>query len=101
MAPKMATANSPATLATALLIPEATPDRCCATALITVVVSGATLTAMPNPSTAIGRMNDVPKETLGVAASQANPTAAIAGPIVSGNRAPKRSASAPDQRDST
>ena len=55
----MATASRPATLAAALLIPEATPDRCFGTALITVMVSGATLTAMPKPSTVIGSRNAV------------------------------------------
>ena len=49
--PRTATARTPATLATALLIPEAVPARSCATELITTVVKGATLTAIPKPST--------------------------------------------------
>ena len=44
---------------TALLTPEATPARFAGTAFITVVVSGATLTAMPNPSTTIAGKNVV------------------------------------------
>ena len=47
----MATASSPPMRETALLMPDATPTRFCGTEPITVVVSGATLTAIPNPST--------------------------------------------------
>ena len=49
--PKTAIARRPATRATALLMPDATPAWRVSTAPITVVVSGATVTAIPNPST--------------------------------------------------
>jgi len=42
---------------TALLIPEAMPTRFAGTAFITVVVSGATLTAIPKPSTTTAGKN--------------------------------------------
>ena len=51
--PRTAMARSAAARETALLIPEATPTRLGETAPMTVVVSGATLTAMPMPNTAI------------------------------------------------
>ncbi len=44
---------------TALLIPEAVPAWLCATAFMTVVVSGATLMAIPSPSTITGGKNVV------------------------------------------
>src|SRR5262249_9159632 len=56
-APSSATASSPATDATALLMPEATPDWCVGTALMTVVVNGATVMVMPTASTTIGARN--------------------------------------------
>ena len=46
-------AISPADLATALLTPDAMPTRFCTTEFITVVVSGATLIAIPSPSTTV------------------------------------------------
>jgi hypothetical protein len=49
--PNSAIASSEAVRATALLNPEATPEWLSATALITAVVSGATVIAMPRPST--------------------------------------------------
>ena len=52
-----ATASSPAARDTALLMPEAVPARFTSTAFITVVVSGATLTAIPSPSTTMGGKN--------------------------------------------
>ena len=52
-------ATSPAVLAIALLTPEATPARLAATELITVVVRGATLIAMPSPRIAIGGKKSV------------------------------------------
>ena len=42
-APKIATANTPATRATALLIPEAVRALSCSTEFITTVVNGGTL----------------------------------------------------------
>ena len=49
--PNMAMARTPATRATALLIPDAVPAWRCATEFITTVVSGATVTAIPKPNT--------------------------------------------------
>src|SRR5438477_186476 len=49
--PKLAIASKPATLETALLTPEATPTAFEATDCMTVVVSGATVNVIPNPST--------------------------------------------------
>ena len=49
--PKLAIASKPATLETALLTPEATPTEFEATDCMTVVVSGATVNVIPNPST--------------------------------------------------
>jgi hypothetical protein len=55
--PSAAIAISPAALETALLIPDAIPTRFCGTEFMTVVVSGATLVAMPNPRiTALEKM---------------------------------------------
>ena len=48
-----ATASRPAARDTALLMPDAVPAWRTSTAFITVVVSGATLTAIPSPSTII------------------------------------------------
>jgi hypothetical protein len=56
-APKTATASIAAIRETALLIPEATPTCCLSTEFITVVVSGATLTAIPSPSTTTAGKN--------------------------------------------
>ena len=55
--PSAAIARSAAVRETALLIPEAMPTRFAGTALITVVVSGATLTAIPKPSTTTAGKN--------------------------------------------
>ena len=49
--PMTAMASSPAMRDTALLMAEAMPARRVSTAPITTVVRGATLTAMPSPST--------------------------------------------------
>src|SRR5947207_2090425 len=49
--PKIAIASSPATRDTALLMPDAVPAASGPAAFITVVVSGATVTLMPSPST--------------------------------------------------
>jgi hypothetical protein len=49
--PRTAIASKLAIRETALLTPEAVPTRSCAMEFITVVVSGATLTAIPIPST--------------------------------------------------
>src|SRR5205085_12440344 len=57
--PKSAIARRPATRATALLTPDATPACLGSTALITVVVNGATVIAMPNPSTTTAGKNVV------------------------------------------
>ena len=55
--PKTAIASKPAVRETALLIPEATPTRFSGTEFITVVVRGATLTAIPMPRTRIAGKN--------------------------------------------
>ena len=52
-----ATVSSPAARATALLMPAAMPAWRTSTAFITVVVRGATLTAMPSPSTTMAGKN--------------------------------------------
>jgi hypothetical protein len=49
MIPDTAIARRLATLETALLIPEAVPVRSWLTEFMTVVVSGATITASPKP----------------------------------------------------
>ena len=51
--PNTAIASTPATRATALLIPEAVPTRSSFTEFMTEVVRGATVTAIPNPRTTI------------------------------------------------
>ena len=55
--PKLAIASKPATLETALLTPDATPTAVGATDCMTVVVSGATVNVMPNPSTTAAGKN--------------------------------------------
>ena len=55
--PSAAIDSTPATLEVALLIPEASPTWRSSTALRTVVVNGATLTAMPKPSTTTAGKN--------------------------------------------
>ena len=49
--PRLAMASNPATLETALLIPEAVPTASEAALCMTVVVSGATVNVIPKPST--------------------------------------------------
>jgi len=49
--PKEAIESNPASLETALLTPDAVPARSSETEFMTVVVSGATLIAIPKPST--------------------------------------------------
>jgi hypothetical protein len=97
----MATASRFASDATALLIPAATPVWRAATALMIAVVNGATVTAMPRPSTIIGRRNVAQYGPPAPGnANRTKPSAAMAGPMMSGARAPKRSSSPPAQRDS-
>src|SRR4249919_3136115 len=100
--PNTATASNPATRATALLIPDATPECERSTAFMTVVVSGATTIAMPMPRIVTAGKNVVQYEppTPGRAYS-ANPSAAIKGPTVSGSRLPTRVTKPPDHRPST
>ena len=57
--PSTATANTDARRDTALLIPEAIPACFSSTEFITVVVSGATLVAIPSPSTTTAGKNVV------------------------------------------
>src|SRR5262249_23478201 len=57
--PSTAIDNTPAILEVALLMPEATPARFPPTEFMTVVVRGATLIAIPRPSTRIPGKNDV------------------------------------------
>jgi hypothetical protein len=69
---------------------------------MTVVVSGGTVAAMPNPTIPIGSRNPIHNEVIGPARTMsANPTAVIVGPTISGSRAPIRSSRPPDQRDKT
>ena len=69
---------------------------------MTVVLRGATVTAMPSPIIAIGARNPLQYEVDGPdKAKSARPTAAIVGPAISGTRAPTRSSRPPDQRDKT
>lgn len=56
---------------------------------MTVVVSGATLTAMPSPSTVIGGKKVVQYDPpMPGRADRTNPTAEMIGPVISGIRAP-------------
>src|SRR6185312_1171027 len=57
--PNTATARRPAVSETALLMPEAMPAWSRATELITVLVSGATVNAIPRPSTTVAGKNPV------------------------------------------
>ena len=57
--PKSAIARRPAIRATALLTPDAAPERCAAAESSTVVVSGAMQIAMPRPSTTTAGKNVV------------------------------------------
>src|SRR5262245_13531312 len=60
--PNTAIATRPATRATALLTPDATPACCVSTAVIAVVVNGATTIAIPNPATTTAGKNVVQYE---------------------------------------
>src|ERR1700704_2269730 len=101
MTPNTAIARRPATRATALLTPDATPAWWLSTALITVVVSGATVIARPNPSTITAGKNVVQYgPPIPGRAYSATPKAAMAGPSVSGRRLPTRATRPPDHRDS-
>ena len=60
--PKTAIATRPATRDTALLIPDATPECALSTAFISVVVSGATVIAIPRAITPIAGMSVVQSE---------------------------------------
>ena len=57
--PNTAIASTEAARETALLTPEAMPASSGPTAFITVVVSGATVTVMPKPSTTTAGKNAV------------------------------------------
>src|ERR1044071_7620977 len=98
--PNTAIASNPAVRDTALLIPDATPACSSPTELITVVVNGATVIDIPTPRTTTAGKKLVQKFGLTEGkVNKANPIAAIIGPTVSGQRAPKRSINPPDQRD--
>src|SRR5882757_4439563 len=95
-APNAATANRPATRATALLTPDAIPAWASPTDAITVEVNGGTVVVMPSAMMQIAGNTPVQYDALKSAnASIASPPAAMIGPAVSDNRGPKRSASAP------
>src|SRR5712692_5225948 len=99
--PKTAIARRPATLATALLTPDATPECRGSTALITIVVRGATVIAIPNPSTTTAGKNVVQYvPPIPGRAYSARPSAATAGPTVRGSRLPTRATKPPDHRES-
>ena len=99
--PKTAIATSPATRDTALLTPDATPACRLSTALMTVVVNGATVTAIPNARTITAGQNVVQHEPpMKGRANNAKPSAAMMGPTVSGRRLPTRATRPPDHRDS-
>ena len=87
--PRIAIAKTPARRETALLIPEATPTLPSAAEFITVVVSGATLMAIPNPSITTAGKNVVQYSAPIVgSANRAKPAAATIGPNMSGRLAP-------------
>src|SRR4029077_18791425 len=101
MTPKTATAITPATRATVLFTPEATPTSCSSTAPMTALVSGATVIPMPSPITHIAGKKVVQYEPPAPgSASSRKPTAATSGPATSGARAPRRSARLPAGRES-
>ena len=103
MAPNSAMARRPAARATALFTPDAAPAwRSSSIDVITVVVSGATVIAIPMPSVAMPGKNVVQYEPpMPGRASSTKPAAATSGPTISGSRGPMRSASAPVQRESS
>ena len=98
--PKTAMASKPAIRATALLIPEAAPARSAPTEFITTVVRGATVTAIPKPSTTNAPKKSFQYEppTPGCVKSR-NPAATIRGPMTSGFLGPYLATSPPDQRE--
>jgi hypothetical protein len=100
--PNTARASNAPAREMALLMPDARPASSRPTEFITVVVSGATVTAIPNPRTLTAGRNVAQYEppTAG-RANAANPAAAISGPATSGGLGPNRSTSLPAQRDST
>src|SRR5215208_8542112 len=99
-APRTATASRLPTEAIALLNPEAKPARSVGTALMTEVVSGATLSAMPMPSATIGRKKVAQYDPpVPGTARRPKTKAAIAGPMITSQRPPARLSSPPDQRD--
>ncbi len=85
-------ASSPATRETALLMPEAVPERASGTAAITVVVRGATNSAIPAPITVIGnvtatrKLGASPRRTKSISAA-----AVSSAPAPIGSRGPTRS----------
>src|SRR5678815_4619056 len=99
--PSVAIDNTLAIRETALLIPEAVPASSSETEFITVVVSGATLVAIPKPRTVIAGKKVVQYwPSVEGSAKRAKPIATIRDPNTRGRFAPYRSASPPDHRDS-
>src|SRR5262249_41229959 len=98
--PRAAIDSSPAVLDTALLMPEATPATCSGTEFITVVVSGATVIAIPKPSTITAGKNvtqyDPPTPGR---KNKKYPVPVMSGPITRGSLEPYRATRPPDQRD--
>ena len=99
MTPSTAIATRPPIRATALFTPDATPACVRPAAVITVVVSGATVMPMPIASTTIGAKYATQYESPERTLKSASPSAATAGPTVSGIRCPMRSTRPPAQRD--
>src|SRR5205814_10562441 len=102
-APNMAMASKPVARATVLLMFDVVL-ACCSSSIdvITVVVSGATVIAMPMPSVKSPGKYDVQYDAPPPRnARSANPQPATIGPTVSSGRGPMRSASAPVQRESS
>src|SRR5579884_2729933 len=99
--PSAAIAISPAVRATALFTPDATPLFSVSTASNTVVVSGATNSVPPIPSsTAAGKYVVQYDPPIPGSANAANPSAAKSAPAVIGMRAPTCATRPPDQRES-
>src|SRR5215467_4147925 len=87
--PRTAIDRSPAVLDTALLTPEATPARCSGTEFITVVVSGATVIAIPKPSTiTAGKNVDQYDPPTPGSKNKRYPAPATSGPIPKGSLEP-------------
>src|SRR5258708_22077905 len=94
--PSAATANRPATRATALLTPEAMPAWLSPTDAMTVDVSGGTVMVMPMASTQIAGNTLTQYDPLRSAkAHSTNPQAAMTGPAVGDSRGPNRSERVP------